>query len=55
MYVYPLLVFHLQDWVKYFYNYFKKAGYKKEFDGKTVVIVETPSYFKAINRYLTRK
>ena len=57
MYVLPLLIFYLQDWIHYFNNFFKKAGYKykEKFTGKTVVIVETPSYFKAVNKYLTRR
>ena len=45
----------IQNWVNYFNNYFEKAGYSGNFNGSTVVIVETPSYFRGINRYLTRR
>ncbi|XP_065890884.1 endothelin-converting enzyme homolog [Dysidea avara] len=42
------------NWVDYFNQYFAMTGYSGSFSSSTVVIVETPSYFRAVNSYLSR-
>jgi len=41
----------LQDWVNYFNTLFGTAGVTSDFTSDTTVIVETPDYFRSINKY----